>query len=140
LSVVVATPEPPAGVVQTIVPVGEMDVANEPPPQLEPAKAVSVPVEVNSPNAFVVEAKFTVPDAVMPAPNFCKSVHKVEEPAATKPAPFANWLVVAFLIGVTGMLALDDDTRVALYVAPFWFALLGLGYSRCKSTPVQQSA
>jgi amino acid transporter, AAT family len=55
-------------------------------------------------------------------------------------APVANWLVVAFLVGVTAMLALDDDTRVALYVAPFWFALLGLGYSRCKSTPVQQSA
>jgi amino acid transporter, AAT family len=55
-------------------------------------------------------------------------------------APVANWLVVAFLVGVTAMLALDDDTRVALYVAPFWFALLGLGYSRCKATPLQQGA
>jgi AAT family amino acid transporter/D-serine/D-alanine/glycine transporter len=55
-------------------------------------------------------------------------------------APYANWLVVAFLLGVTAMLALDADTRVALYVAPLWFGLLGLGYARCKSTPVQQSA
>jgi amino acid transporter, AAT family len=43
-------------------------------------------------------------------------------------APFANWLVVAFLLAVTAMLGLDDDTRVALYVAPVWFALLGVGY------------
>jgi amino acid transporter, AAT family len=43
-------------------------------------------------------------------------------------APFANWLVVAFLLAVTAMLGLDDDTRVALYVAPVWFAMLGVGY------------
>ena len=55
-------------------------------------------------------------------------------------APFANWLVVAFLLGVTAMLALDADTRVALYVAPLWFGILGLGYARCKTAPVQQSA
>jgi AAT family amino acid transporter/D-serine/D-alanine/glycine transporter len=52
--------------------------------------------------------------------------------------PYANWLVLAFLIGVTAMLALDADTRVALYVAPFWFGLLGLGYSRYKAQPLQQ--
>jgi L-asparagine transporter-like permease len=40
----------------------------------------------------------------------------------------ANWLVVAFLLIVAAMFALDPDTRVALYVAPFWFALLGVGY------------
>ena len=48
-------------------------------------------------------------------------------------APYANWAVLAFLLVVTAMLSLDDDTRVALYVAPIWFALLGLGYLRCKS-------
>ncbi|MBV9620120.1 MAG: amino acid permease, partial [Gammaproteobacteria bacterium] len=42
-------------------------------------------------------------------------------------SPFANWAVLAFLLIVTGMLWLDPDTRVALYVAPFWFALLGVG-------------
>ncbi len=43
-------------------------------------------------------------------------------------APFANWAVLAFLVLVSAMLWLDEDTRVALYVAPFWFGLLGVGY------------
>ena len=55
-------------------------------------------------------------------------------------APFANWLVVAFLIAVTGMLALDDDTRVALYVAPVWFALLGVGYGLSRPQPAHNNA
>ncbi|MGB6603235.1 MAG: amino acid permease [Steroidobacteraceae bacterium] len=45
-------------------------------------------------------------------------------------APVANWLVLAFLVLVTVMLVRDPDTRVALYVAPFWFGLLALGYWR----------
>ena len=44
-------------------------------------------------------------------------------------APFANYLVLAFLFGVTAMLWPDKDTRVALYVAPFWFGLLGVCYA-----------
>jgi amino acid transporter, AAT family len=44
--------------------------------------------------------------------------------------PVANWLVLAFLVLVTVMLVRDPDTRVALYVAPFWFGLLALGYWR----------
>jgi AAT family amino acid transporter len=55
-------------------------------------------------------------------------------------APYANWVVVAFLLAVTGMLWIDDDTRVALYVAPVWFALLGLGYMWSKPKPAQHSA
>ncbi|HUI62082.1 MAG TPA: amino acid permease [Steroidobacteraceae bacterium] len=47
-------------------------------------------------------------------------------------APVANWLVIAFLLIVAAMFSLDPDTRVALYVAPFWFALLGFGYSRLR--------
>lgn len=43
-------------------------------------------------------------------------------------APFANWAVLAFLLLVSAMLWLDEDTRVALYVAPFWFGLLGVSY------------
>ncbi|HKT71845.1 MAG TPA: amino acid permease [Steroidobacteraceae bacterium] len=50
-------------------------------------------------------------------------------------APIANWLVVGFLLFVSAMLALDPDTRVALYVAPFWFGLLWLGYARLKPAP-----
>ncbi|HVO48601.1 MAG TPA: amino acid permease [Steroidobacteraceae bacterium] len=47
-------------------------------------------------------------------------------------APAANWLVVAFLLIVVAMLSLDTDTRVALYVAPVWFGLLGIGYLRVR--------
>jgi AAT family amino acid transporter len=52
-------------------------------------------------------------------------------------APYANWLVVAFIVIVSGMLWLQDDTRVALYIAPFWFGLLWLGYSQVKSQPAR---
>lgn len=44
-------------------------------------------------------------------------------------APYANWAVLAFLVVVSALLWLDKDTRVALFVAPFWFALLGVGYA-----------
>jgi amino acid transporter, AAT family len=47
-------------------------------------------------------------------------------------APVVNWVVVAFLVFVAGMLWLQEDTRIALYVAPVWFGLLGLGYMGCK--------
>jgi AAT family amino acid transporter/D-serine/D-alanine/glycine transporter len=53
-------------------------------------------------------------------------------------APVANWLVIAFLLGVTAMLWKDDDTRVALYVAPAWFGLLCICYARSKPHPVCQ--
>ena len=55
-------------------------------------------------------------------------------------APFANWLVIVFLLAVTAMLGLDDDTRVALYVAPVWFGLFGLGYVLSKPQPAQNSS
>jgi amino acid transporter, AAT family len=55
-------------------------------------------------------------------------------------APYANWLVIAFLLAVTWMLGRNDDTRVALYVAPVWFGLLGLGYLWSKPQPVQHGA
>jgi AAT family amino acid transporter/D-serine/D-alanine/glycine transporter len=47
-------------------------------------------------------------------------------------APVANWLVLAFLVAVTAMLWKGEDTRVALYVAPVWFGLLGIGYAWSK--------
>jgi AAT family amino acid transporter/D-serine/D-alanine/glycine transporter len=55
-------------------------------------------------------------------------------------APYANWVVIVFLLAVTAMLGLDDDTRVALYVAPVWFGLLGLGYLWSKPQPAQHGA
>mgnify|MGYP006173815641 CR=1 FL=1 len=48
-------------------------------------------------------------------------------------APYANWIVLAFLIIVAAMLSLDAGTRVALYVAPVWFGLLTLAYTRFKT-------
>jgi amino acid transporter, AAT family len=44
-------------------------------------------------------------------------------------APLANYAVLAFLFFVTAMLWRDKDTRVALYVAPFWFGLLAISYA-----------
>jgi L-asparagine transporter-like permease len=38
------------------------------------------------------------------------------------------------------MLGLDADTRVAVYVAPFWFVLLGVGYLRSKSQVMERLA
>ena len=49
--------------------------------------------------------------------------------------PFANWAVILFLLIVAGMFSLDSDTRVALYVAPFWFGLLGVAYYSRRERP-----
>jgi AAT family amino acid transporter len=43
-------------------------------------------------------------------------------------APVVNWLVILFLLVVAAMFWRDPDTRVALYVAPFWFGLLAIAY------------
>lgn len=48
-------------------------------------------------------------------------------------APYMNWIVVAFMLAVAALLALDPSTRVALYVAPVWFGLLGIGYQFSRS-------
>jgi amino acid transporter, AAT family len=55
-------------------------------------------------------------------------------------APYADWLVIAFLLAVTAMLWRDEESRVALYVAPVWFAILGLGYTLSKPQPAQNNA
>ena len=52
-------------------------------------------------------------------------------------APLANRLVVGFLIVVAALLSVDPGTRVALYVAPIWFGLLGVAYVRMKPRPRQ---
>jgi amino acid transporter, AAT family len=41
---------------------------------------------------------------------------------------------------VAAMLGRDEDARVALYVAPVWFAILGLGYMLLKPQPAQKNA
>jgi AAT family amino acid transporter/D-serine/D-alanine/glycine transporter len=52
-------------------------------------------------------------------------------------SPYTNWFVVAFLILVAAFLSLDEGTRVALYVAPVWFAILTIGYLMAKSRATQ---
>jgi len=47
-------------------------------------------------------------------------------------SPYTNWFVVAFLVLVAIFLSLDASTRVALYVAPVWFIILGIGYQVAK--------
>jgi len=47
-------------------------------------------------------------------------------------SPYTNWLVIAFLILVAMLLNLNEDTRVALYVAPVWFIILTIGYQAVK--------
>jgi AAT family amino acid transporter len=67
--------------------------------------------------------------------NYRRAVRAGRAQAATfrmPGAPVANWVVLAFLVMVTVLLAWDDDTRVALYVAPVWFGLLAVGYLRLK--------
>ena len=47
-------------------------------------------------------------------------------------SPYTNWFVVAFLVLVAMLLSLEEGTRVALYVAPVWLTLLGIGYQIAK--------
>ena len=47
-------------------------------------------------------------------------------------SPYTNWVVVAFLVMVAVLLGLDEGTRVALYVAPCWFIILGISYQLVK--------
>jgi AAT family amino acid transporter len=56
-------------------------------------------------------------------------------------SPYTNYLVVAFIILVAFFLSLDASTRVALYVAPVWFAILAIGYQFAKrrETPKPQA-
>jgi AAT family amino acid transporter len=64
--------------------------------------------------------------------NYRRAVSAGKAPAAPfrmPGAPFANWVVLAFLVALSVLLWRDPDTRVALFVAPVWFALLGVGYA-----------
>ena len=43
-------------------------------------------------------------------------------------APFTSWFSLAFIGVVVVMMGIDPDTRISLYCAPLWVALLALGY------------
>jgi len=47
-------------------------------------------------------------------------------------APYSNWFVIAFLLLVIVLLGFDAETRIALYVAPVWFALMAFSYRMSK--------
>jgi AAT family amino acid transporter/D-serine/D-alanine/glycine transporter len=47
--------------------------------------------------------------------------------------PITNWIVLLFLVFVAVLLGFDKDTRIALYVAPVWFAILAIGYQLVKN-------
>ena len=55
-------------------------------------------------------------------------------------APVANWVVIGFLVLIAIFLGIDPDTRVALYVAPIWFAILALGYRLVRAEDRLQTA
>ncbi|MNP84604.1 D-serine/D-alanine/glycine transporter [compost metagenome] len=38
------------------------------------------------------------------------------------------WVCLAFFVFILALLALEADTRTALYLVPVWFAVLGLAY------------
>jgi amino acid transporter, AAT family len=52
-------------------------------------------------------------------------------------APYSNWLVLIFLGMVVILLGTEESTRVAIYVAPIWFGLLGLGYHFTRRAQLQ---
>src|SRR5690606_20460876 len=55
--------------------------------------------------------------------------------ASSFPAPggaLFSWVALAFLIGVTVMIAADADARVCLYVAAGWAVALGIGWTVLK--------
>jgi len=41
---------------------------------------------------------------------------------------FMVWVCLTFFVFILVLLALEDDTRQALFVVPLWFVVLGLGY------------
>lgn len=38
------------------------------------------------------------------------------------------WVCLGFFVFILALLALENDTRQALYMVPVWFAVLGLAY------------
>jgi D-serine/D-alanine/glycine transporter len=42
--------------------------------------------------------------------------------------PFSNYLILAFLAFILVVLALAEDTRVALFITPVWFIMLVVIY------------
>jgi AAT family amino acid transporter len=57
-------------------------------------------------------------------------------PASSFPAPggsVCSYIAIAFLLFVTGLIAIDADSRICLYVMAGWAAALGIGWAVLKS-------
>ncbi|WP_432776434.1 amino acid permease [Brevibacillus gelatini] len=54
--------------------------------------------------------------------------------------PFANYLILAFLAFILVVLALAEDTRVALFITPVWFIMLVVIYKLRKAKVEQVKA
>jgi amino acid transporter, AAT family len=55
-------------------------------------------------------------------------------------APYANYLILTFFALVAVLLAFDAETRIALYVAPAWFATLAAGYALTRRRGAARAA
>lgn len=56
--------------------------------------------------------------------------------ASSFPAPggsLCSWIAIAFLLLVTGMIAVDAETRICLYVMAVWAVALSLGWAVLKN-------
>ena len=47
--------------------------------------------------------------------------------------PVINYIILAFFAFILVVLALNEETRVALFVTPVWFAMLGIIYKVMKA-------
>jgi len=52
---------------------------------------------------------------------------------------FMPYVVLAFFVFMLVALAQADDTRLALFVAPLWFLILGAAWHFNRKTPLQQA-
>nr|WP_314483482.1 D-serine/D-alanine/glycine transporter [uncultured Pseudomonas sp.] len=47
------------------------------------------------------------------------------------------WVCLGFFVFILALLALENDTREALYMVPVWFAVLGLAYRSVRKSKLQ---
>ncbi|MFE1091160.1 amino acid permease [Streptomyces sp. NEAU-PBA10] len=55
-------------------------------------------------------------------------------------APFASWFALLFLALVVVMMGIDPDTRISLYCAPLWAAILLVSYRVLRARDPQNAA
>lgn len=55
-------------------------------------------------------------------------------------APFTSWFALCFLALVVVMMGIDPDTRISLYCAPLWAAILLVSYRVLRARDPQNAA